>query len=127
MALQNLFAKVQQFWEPKARTKKSKSNVESESQGEVEVAVEPTATADDAEIADQPKEEVETLDGTSTPDSKPAINDEYLAYTLGGELRPTDSPGSLWARSPYSPMPLPDVPEDMDEAMLVERIKQLEC
>ncbi len=35
------------------------------------------------------------FDGESTPDTHPAIDDEYLAWTLGGQLMKTPSPQSL--------------------------------
>lgn len=32
------------------------------------------------------------LDGEATPDTRPAVDDEYLAWTLGGQLMKTPSP-----------------------------------
>ena len=43
------------------------------------------------------KNEQDDVDGQSTPPSKIPVDDEYLAWTLGGSLKKTVSPGSPWA------------------------------
>lgn len=110
MALGQLFLKVAKYWAPKLRSKKS-----------LELAEVATADAGTEDSADQPEEATGAagavddkdviIDGDMTPDTKPVTNDEYLAWTLGGSLRP-DSP---WAKfCPGSPEDMSKMPDEID-------------
>ena len=64
--------------------------------------------------------------GSTTPPHK-AVNDEYLAWTLGGQLRDTPSPGPVW--KPETPMEVQELTDQLDGMSLHdidERIKALE-
>ena len=59
----------------------------------------------------------------STVDAK----NEYLAWTMGGDLRRTQSPGSIWARSPFPPSEKEDVPpEPGSDEWIDRRLQELE-
>ena len=52
---------------------------------------------------------------------------EYLAWTMGGDLRRTQSPGSIWARSPFPPSEKEDVPpEPGSDEWIDRRLQELE-
>lgn len=132
-----LFDKVGKFWPPRPRSKK-----QLDEQPAAEVADPPTEAdppADDV-VASDPKDEeplrvedgessMDDLvnDGASTPPVSTKMNDEYLAWTLGGELRQTPSPGPPWKPdTPKEQQELDDAVQSLEDADLDKRIQMLE-
>lgn len=104
-ALQDLFLEVGKSWPPRLRTKKSADELNTEEPAKAKDEKE--AVVDAAPLDGEPVEgnnldgepmDEETSDGVTNGSSTPSpkervLNDEYLAWTLGGELRATPSPG----------------------------------
>lgn len=137
LCLKALFDKVGKFWPPRPRSKK-----QLDEQPAADVA-DPPAEADppaDEVVAGDPEDE-EPLriegeesslndsmnDGASTPPVSIRMNDEYLAWTLGGELRQTPSPGPPWKPdSPKEQQELDAAIQSLEDADLDNRIHMLE-
>ena len=112
VALRLLFDKVATHWERKKRQPKTSeppqvdegANHHGEVPGESQAAVPMTPEAEEDEVA-----------GDQTPDAKPKVDDEYLAWTLGGDLCP--APGFE-----------PDTPEEKAalDIDIDEQLRQLE-
>ena len=124
--MQALFEKVAKFWTPKVRTKKSTQSLEGEV---VEAPVEESEGAGlegDSEQDPVTEGDGDTIDGTSTPPPR-VLNDEYLAWTLGGQLRATLSPGSAWKpETPQEVRELTDQLQGMSLDDIDDRLKSLE-
>lgn len=114
-----LFDKVGCYWAPKLRSKKC---LEAPAQVSDESAV-VTAEDDDATTPNDQLEEDE-IDGTITPPTR-TLNDEYLAWTLGGSLRKTASLGSPWTPG-GSPEEVADLTNDEIDKKL-QAIENLIC
>ena len=81
-----LFALVSNHWDPKPR-KKSKEQIEPLQNGEFERSATPEKDeVQDSSESTTPEVDGE-VDGTCTPKKSITIDDEYLAFTLGGDLR----------------------------------------
>ena len=70
---------------------------------------------------------MEVSDGASTPPVSAKMNDEYLAWTLGGELRQTPPPGPPWKPdTPKEQQELAATIQSLEDADLDKRIQMLE-
>lgn len=121
LSLRVLFEKVATFWPPRMR---SKSCVEDEledvppetadaSEGQEGASADGQPTGDVVDLQGSVHEEPlddDFTNGSSTPPVR-VMNDEYLAWTLGGNLRDTPSPGPPWE---------PETPKEKNE--LVEQL-----
>lgn len=92
--MRELYSYVSQYWPPKKRSIK-KSHEEEEEEEHPEDTHEPvangspeSATAQDEEpTPEDDSQDTDLLDGESTPPPTiPSDHDEYLAWTLGGDL-----------------------------------------
>ena len=99
----DLFASMQVYW--KARPKSKKDLEETEDQ---------TEDNQEPESQDTTSEDSIPTPAPSTPEQKiKAEEDEYLAWTLGGALRPTVSPGSAWSKGEAEQVASPE--EEMED------------
>lgn len=120
LVLRRIFDQVSQYWAPKPKSRKSLDET-NETADDEPAGEECEVTPRDPYPAPVEDGLEELLDeGTRTPDSKPALNDEHLAWTLGGAMRKTASLGTIW-QSPEEA-----THQDMSEMDLEDRIKQLE-
>lgn len=87
-----LFDQVGRHWAPKLRSKRCL-------EAPAEVPDESAVVAAEGDDPPTPPDQVEDdeIDGTITPPPR-TMNDEYLAWTLGGSLRKTASLGSPWTQ-----------------------------
>ena len=113
-----LFLKVAQYWTPKQRSKSKKSleNLETE-----DLPSEPQGTQgkeEPDEVAVESPANEGVIDGVSTPISQPKASDEYLAWTLGGDLV-QNSPGFI----PDTPAEKRELDEDL--ATLLAQLETL--
>lgn len=69
---------------------------------------------------------MEVVDGSCTPEPTPARDDEYLAWTLGGDLKKTLSVGPCWEKVPGMVNGNDeDAIEDIDQRLAL--LEQLDC
>ena len=134
MGLKMLFAEVGKFWAPKPRSRKKSQDLDTAEEPVVSGAEgnavedgkvdgdcgDTEIQPDEAEDSHTPNEEI---NGVSTPPSR-VLNDEYLAWTLGGGLRKTASPCSPWV--PDTPKELEEFQRDMDLVRIDKKIAELE-
>ena len=93
--VKDLFACLQQYW--KARPK-SKKDLEFDEDQIPEIPEIPEGNQE-LESQEGSLEDSVPTPAPSTPEQNiKAEEDEYLAFTLGGSLRPTVSPGSAWSK-----------------------------
>ena len=112
MGLRMLFALVSKYWVPKPR-KKSKKEVEPLENGECQgIATPEPEEAQDSSESTTPEVDGE-VDGMSTPKKSITIDDEYLAFTLGGDLRD----GSPLANIVNTDVEMPPATEHKDQVM----------
>jgi len=111
VALRLLFEKVATHWERKKRkSQTSDSKPPQVDEGDSHHGAVPGESQ--AAAPETPAAEDE-VSGDKTPDTKPKVHDEYLAWTLGGDLCPT-----LGFE--------PDTPEEKSALDIDEQLKELE-
>lgn len=135
LCLKALFDKVGKFWPPRARSKKQLDEEPASEGADAPTEADPPA---DEVVAGDPEDEealgvedeepsMEVSDGASTPPVSAKMNDEYLAWTLGGELRQTPSPGPPWKPdTPKEQQELAATIQSLEDADLDKRIQMLE-
>ena len=100
LCLKALFDKVGKFWPPRARSKKQLDEEPASEGADAPTEADPPA---DEVVAGDPEDEealgvedeepsMEVSDGASTPPVSAKMNDEYLAWTLGGGATPNTIP-----------------------------------
>jgi len=134
MSLKMLFAEVGKYWAPKPRSRRSSKDLDTPGEPDVSGAgaegnaVEDGEADEDCETKPDEIEDSHTPDeeinGVSTPPSSKSLNDEYLAWTLGGGLRKTASPCSPWV--PDTPEEKEELQRDMDLVRIDNKIAELE-